>query len=203
MSGKIVTFNPEARKKLIEGVNTVANAVAVTLGPKGRNVVIDTYGVPTVTKDGVTVAKWLSLVEPVENLGVQIIKQAASKSGTNAGDGPQPLTAKILTPDGFTTMGELKVGDIICGTNGTHQTVTDIFPKGDKAVYEVTFSDGRVVVLGRPPWAVTTNYGVSKTLTVKQMIESGKIVQKDSEGSLRYGFYTPKTTVDLSQSLLQ
>jgi len=99
MSGKIVTFNPEARKKLIEGVNTVANAVAVTLGPKGRNVVIDTYGVPTVTKDGVTVAKWLSLVEPVENLGVQIIKQAASKSGTNAGDGTTTATviAQALT----------------------------------------------------------------------------------------------------------
>lgn len=92
MSGKIVTFNPEAREKLVKGVNTVANAVAVTLGPKGRNVVIDTYGVPAVTKDGVTVAKYITLNDPVENLGAQIIKQAASKSGTNAGDGTTTAT---------------------------------------------------------------------------------------------------------------
>jgi chaperonin GroEL len=95
MSGKIVTFNPEAREKLIKGMNIVADAVAVTLGPKGRNVVIDTYGTPAVTKDGVTVAKWINLVEPVENLGAQLIKQAAARSGTNAGDGT--TTATLLT----------------------------------------------------------------------------------------------------------
>lgn len=92
MSAKIITFNPEARYKLIKGVNTLANAVNVTLGPKGRNVVIDTYGTPAVTKDGVTVAKWISLPDPVENLGAQIIKQAASKTGTLAGDGTTTAT---------------------------------------------------------------------------------------------------------------
>lgn len=92
MSAKIITFNPEAREKLVKGVNTLSNAVSVTLGPKGRNVVIDTYGVPAVTKDGVTVAKWISLPDPVENLGAQIIKQAAQRTGTLAGDGTTTAT---------------------------------------------------------------------------------------------------------------
>lgn len=94
MSAKIITFNPEARKKLINGVNTLANAVNITLGPKGRNVVIDTYGTPAVTKDGVTVAKWIELPDPVENLGAQIIKQAAARTGSLAGDGT--TTATVL-----------------------------------------------------------------------------------------------------------
>lgn len=90
---KIVTFNPEARKKLIEGVNILADAVQVTLGPKGRNVMLDPYGVPQVTKDGVTVAKYITpLPDPIHNLGAEIIKQAASQSGNTAGDGTTSAT---------------------------------------------------------------------------------------------------------------
>lgn len=90
---KIVTFNPEARKQLIEGVNILADAVEVTLGPKGRNVILDPYGVPQVTKDGVTVAKYITpLPNSLHNLGAEIIKQAASKSGDNAGDGTTTAT---------------------------------------------------------------------------------------------------------------
>lgn len=90
---KIVTFNPEARKKLIEGVNILADAVQVTLGPKGRNVIVDPYGVPQVTKDGVTVAKYVTpLPDNINNLGAEVIKQAASKSGDNAGDGTTTAT---------------------------------------------------------------------------------------------------------------
>lgn len=102
MSAKIITFNPEAREKLIKGVNTLSNAVAVTLGPKGRNVVIDTYGTPAVTKDGVTVARWIELPDPVENLGAQIIKQAAARTGSLAGDGTTTATiiAQALVNEG-------------------------------------------------------------------------------------------------------
>lgn len=90
---KIVTFNPEARKQLIEGVNILADAVEVTLGPKGRNVILDPYGVPQVTKDGVTVAKYVTpLPNNIHNLGAEVIKQAASKSGDNAGDGTTTAT---------------------------------------------------------------------------------------------------------------
>ena len=90
---KIVTFNPQAREQLIKGVNILADAVAVTLGPKGRNVVCDPYGVPQVTKDGVTVAKYITpLPHPIQNLGAEIIKQAAAKSGDTAGDGTTTAT---------------------------------------------------------------------------------------------------------------
>lgn len=89
---RIVTFNPEARAKLIKGVNILGDAVSVTLGPKGRNVVIDKYGVPAVTKDGVTVAKNIVLLDPVENLGAQIINQAAGRTGRQAGDGTTTST---------------------------------------------------------------------------------------------------------------
>lgn len=89
---RTVTFSPEARQKLIEGVNTLANAVGVTLGPKGRNVVIDTYGAPSVTKDGVTVAREIHLSDPIQKLGANIIKQAAQKTATRAGDGTTTAT---------------------------------------------------------------------------------------------------------------
>lgn len=92
---KELHFSSEAREKLIKGVNTLNKAVASTLGPKGRNVVIESdYGTPHVTKDGVTVAKAITLEDPVENLGAQIIKQAAARTVSEAGDGT--TTATVL-----------------------------------------------------------------------------------------------------------
>lgn len=89
---RTVTFSPDARQQLIEGVNILANAVGVTLGPKGRNVVIDTYGAPSVTKDGVTVAREIHLSDPIQKLGANIIKQAAQKTAQRAGDGTTTST---------------------------------------------------------------------------------------------------------------
>ncbi len=92
---KTITFGKDAQNKLINGVNILANAVAVTLGPKGRNVVIENPGFsPIVTKDGVTVAKAINLEDQVENLGAQILKQAAQKTAKIAGDGT--TTATVL-----------------------------------------------------------------------------------------------------------
>jgi Chaperonin GroEL (HSP60 family) len=86
----------EARTKRLTGVNTHANAVKVTLGPKGRNVVMDkSYGAPRTTKDGVSVAKEIELEEKFENMGAQMVKEVASKTNDNAGDGT--TTATILT----------------------------------------------------------------------------------------------------------
>lgn len=100
---RTVTFSPDAREKLIEGVNILADAVGATLGPKGRNVVIDTYGVPTVTKDGVTVAREVKLQERIPDLGAHIIKQAAQKTATKAGDGTTSSTvvAQALVNEGY------------------------------------------------------------------------------------------------------
>ena len=95
MSAKDVQFGDSARSKMIEGVNTLANAVKVTLGPKGRNVIISkTYGSPHVTKDGVTVAKEIELKDQLQNIGAQIIKEVASKTADQAGDGT--TTATVL-----------------------------------------------------------------------------------------------------------
>ena len=93
---KQIKFNREARESLINGVNILANVVKVTLGPKGRNVVLDKgYGSPTITKDGVTVAKDIELEDKFENLGVELVKEAASKTNDVVGDGT--TTATVLT----------------------------------------------------------------------------------------------------------
>ena len=92
---KIIKFDTEARNLLKDGVDQLANAVKVTLGPKGRNVVIEKkYGAPQITKDGVTVAKEVELEDKFENTGAQLVKSVASKTGDDAGDGT--TTATIL-----------------------------------------------------------------------------------------------------------
>ncbi len=93
---KELLFNTEAREKLKKGVENIADAVKVTLGPKGRNVILDKkFGAPTVTKDGVTVAKEIELKDPIENMGAQLVKEVASKTADDAGDGT--TTATVLT----------------------------------------------------------------------------------------------------------
>ena len=92
---KEITFNLEARDSLKRGVDALANAVKVTLGPKGRNVIIDKkFGAPGVTKDGVSVAKEIELKNPIENMGAQMVKEVASKTADVAGDGT--TTATVL-----------------------------------------------------------------------------------------------------------
>ena len=101
---KIIKFNEDARKALEVGVDTLADAVKITLGPKGRNVVLDKgYGIPTITNDGVTIAKEIELSDPIENLGAQIVKEVATKSNDVAGDGTTTATvlAQALIKEGL------------------------------------------------------------------------------------------------------
>src|SRR6202000_1549237 len=92
---KLLAYNEEARQKLASGVSKLARAVRSTLGPRGRNAVIDKgWGSPTVTKDGVTVAEEIELTDPYENMGAQLVKEAASKTSDAAGDGT--TTATVL-----------------------------------------------------------------------------------------------------------
>jgi hypothetical protein len=95
MAAKDVVFGSDARHRMVEGVNILANAVKVTLGPKGRNVVIEnSFGAPRSTKDGVSVAKEIELSDRFENLGAQLIREVASKTNDQAGDGT--TTATVL-----------------------------------------------------------------------------------------------------------
>lgn len=93
MTAKNVVFGDDSRKELVAGINTLANAVKVTLGPKGRNVVIQKqYGAPVITKDGVSVAKEVTLEDPLQNMGAQMVKEVSSRTADNAGDGTTTAT---------------------------------------------------------------------------------------------------------------
>ncbi len=95
MTAKDVKFNGDARERMLRGVDLLANAVKVTLGPKGRNVVLGkSYGAPRITKDGVTVAKEIELSDRFENMGAQMVKQVATRTSDLAGDGT--TTATVL-----------------------------------------------------------------------------------------------------------
>jgi len=98
LQAKRVTFKEEARQKLVDGINAVANAVKVTLGPKGRNVVLErSYGAPEIINDGVTIAREIDLKDPEMNVGAKLIQEVASKSDSKAGDGT--TTSTLMTQE--------------------------------------------------------------------------------------------------------
>ena len=104
MAAKDVRFSTDARDRLLRGVDILANAVKVTLGPKGRNVVLDkSFGAPRITKDGVTVAKEIELADKFENMGAQMVKEVASRTSTLAGDGTTTATvlAQAIVKEGI------------------------------------------------------------------------------------------------------
>ena len=124
---KDIIFNINAREALKKGVDELSNAVKVTLGPKGRNVIIEkSYGSPSITKDGVTVAKEVELKDPIENMGAQMVKEVASKTSELAGDGT--TTATVLAQAIFTT----GLKNVTAGANPM-----DLKRGIDKAVAEV------------------------------------------------------------------
>jgi chaperonin GroEL len=109
---KVIKFDVEARNGLKAGVDKLANAVKTTLGPKGRNVILQKqYGTPHITKDGVSVAKEIELEDPIENLGAQLVKEVASKTADQAGDGT--TTATVLAQEIFA----LGYKNVVAGAN--------------------------------------------------------------------------------------
>ena len=119
MAAKEVRFGDEARQRMVSGVNLLANAVKATLGPKGRNVVLDkAFGAPTVTKDGVSVAKEIELKDKYENMGAQMVKEVASQTSDVAGDGTTTATvlAQAIVREGMKSVAagmnpmDLKIG---------------------------------------------------------------------------------------------
>ena len=135
---KILEFNEEARKSLKVGIDTLANAVKTTLGPKGRNVALDKkFGAPTVTHDGVTVAKEIELPDHYENMGARMVKEVASKTGDVAGDGTTTATvlAEAIYNEGLKA--------VVSGVNpmlmkrGIEKAVEDIVAKLKNAKIDV------------------------------------------------------------------
>ena len=174
MKARDIVFGKDAQDRITRGLEKTAAAVRSTLGPRGRNVLIQTPTGYQFTKDGITVAKNVELSDPFENMGAQLAREAGNRSVRAAGDGPQPLYAKVLTPDGFVAIADLKVGDTICGTNGTHQKVEGIFPKGIRKVLKVKMSDGRAAECCEDHlWSVVDYFDKPRTLTTKEIMQKG------------------------------
>jgi chaperonin GroEL len=141
MAAKDVKFGANARDRMLRGVDILADAVKVTLGPKGRNVVIDkSFGAPRITKDGVTVAKEIELADKFENMGAQMVREVASKTNDIAGDGTTTATvlAQAIVREGAKS--------VAAGMNPM-----DLKRGVDKAVAEVVSTSRRTPRRSRPP----------------------------------------------------
>lgn len=186
----------EARESILKGVKKLVDSVSCTMGAGGRNVLIEKpFLKPILTKDGVSVAKPIFLEDKFENMGAQVVKEVAQKTVDEVGDGPQPLYAKVLTPNGWKMMGELKIGDELCGTNGSVQKVLSIYPKGKKDVYQVVFRNGeKVECCLDHTWTVRKNFSNKYVdMTLKQIIDYG--IKKGS----KYIFSTPESYVNFNE----
>src|ERR671927_279293 len=138
MAAKDVRFSTEARDKMLRGVDVLANAVRVTLGPKGRNVVLDkSFGAPRITKDGVTVAKEIELADKFENMGAQMIKEVATRTSDLAGDGTTTATvlAQAIVREGVKAVAAgMNPMDLKRGIDIAVETVVDDVKKRSKKV---------------------------------------------------------------------
>ena len=138
MAAKEVKFAVEARDKMLRGVDILANAVKVTLGPKGRNVVLDkSFGAPRITKDGVTVAKEIELEDKFENMGAQMVREVASKTSDIAGDGTTTATvlaAAIVKEGAKAVAAGMNPMDLKRGIDLAVETVVEELKKNSKKV---------------------------------------------------------------------
>jgi len=138
MSAKDVKFGTDARNRILDGVNILANAVKVTLGPKGRNVVLDkSFGAPRITKDGVTVAKEIELEDKFENMGAQMVKEVASRTNDEAGDGTTTATvlAQAIVKEGMKSVAAgMNPMDLKRGIDAATTVVVNAIKKASRPV---------------------------------------------------------------------
>ncbi|WP_339045122.1 chaperonin GroEL [Candidatus Zinderia endosymbiont of Aphrophora alni] len=187
MSAKQIIFGHDAREKIVNGVNILANAVKVTLGPKGRNVVLErSFGSPIVTKDGVTVAKEIELKDKFENMGAQLVKEVASKTSGNAGDGTTTATvlAQAIVREGFKS--------VAAGFNPT-----DLKRGIDKAVKKII---SEIKKLSKP---TTTSKEIAQvgSISANSDIDIGNIIAKAMDKVGREGVITVEDGKSLENEL--
>ena len=180
MSGRIIKYGSDARKRILQGMSELEEAVISTLGPKGRFCVLHTGNEhPTITKDGVSVARFIHFSDKYKNIGASIVKEGATKTNSIAGDGPQPLNAKVLTPYGFAKMSEIKPNRVICGTDNSEQLVLATYNKGKKKLFKVNFEDGSEVECSdNHLWNVTINDSEFRTITTSEIIGELRLESK-------------------------
>ena len=139
MAAKDVKFSTDARDRMLRGVDILANAVKVTLGPKGRNVILDkSYGAPRITKDGVTVAKEIELEDKFENMGAQMVREVASKTSDIAGDGTTTATvlaAAIVREGAKSVAAGMNPMDLKRGIDLAVAAIVEDLKKGDRVLF--------------------------------------------------------------------
>lgn len=188
----------QLKKIVLRTMKKVSDIVSSSLGPGGRVTLIE-ESLPNLpnrlTKDGVTIFKNLGSNDAYEHLIIESARDAAVRTASTVGDGPQPLYSNVLTPKGFVEMRDLRVGMEICGTNGTIQKVLGIYPKDQKEIYEVEIHNKGIVECCEDHlWSVTYNNDTQKVMPLKALIGDYKTISSD--GSNRYKYYTPSTHVE-------
>ncbi|MFA7433358.1 MAG: chaperonin GroEL, partial [Gemmobacter sp.] len=179
MAAKDVKFNTDARDRMLKGVNILADAVKVTLGPKGRNVVIDkSFGAPRITKDGVTVAKEIELADKFENMGAQMVKEVASRTNDEAGDGTTTATvlAQAIIREGLKSVAaglnpmdlkrgiDLAVANVVENIKGAARPVKD----SDEVAQVGTISANGETTIGRQIADAMQKVGNEGVITVEE-----------------------------------
>lgn len=191
----------EAREALKRGIDAVYKPVSATLGARGRNGIYREWGLPHITNDGVSIARKINPQDKFERMGADLIKQISEQTNTEVGDGPQPLDSRILSPNGYIRFRDIKIGDKICGTQGSTQEVLGVFPKGKKQIFKVKFSDGREIECsGDHLWLVTTYWGIKKILTTRQLLNN-KLFNNNGNHK-QYKYYVPIDKIEFSKKEL-
>ena len=199
---KQILHGEEARQAILKGVNTLADAVKVTLGPKGRNVVIGkTYGAPTITKDGVSVAKEITLTEPFENIGAQMVKEVASKTSTIAGDGTTTATvlAQAIYREGVKTVAAgASPTALKRGIDAAVTAVVGVFDQEEKNITPGALTNLSIPISGDMIEQVGTISANNDTEIGKVIAEAMKAVGQDGVISIESSknMYTQLEKVD-------
>lgn len=200
-----VSDKKRIEKIVVSTMEKVADIVGSSLGPGGRPSIIESElpDLPNrITKDGVTIFKSLGSYDPIEQLIIEAARDASIRTANEAGDGPVPASSKVLTPYGWKTMKDIKIGDVICGTDRTQQFVLGVFPKGQKEIYKVHFQGKACVECCEDHlWEVTDNTGKTGVFALKTILNDYKLNDKNTKSSFKYSVRTTEVDFEETESM--